>query len=197
MDTNEIENEKKNENINENINEIVNGNNNEVVIENANGNINVNTNEVINDNKNEVLNDNKNENIKQEKEVINSTKKENDILIKEMFSFFFTIIEWSKICWEIFGEVCLFFGQIKEKDPEIRKQNEKYEKEYIREMNELESRRREIIREKKESIRKIHINKTNKINEINQKYNQIISYLETIKNDKDKIIELLNKKNLF
>jgi 1,4-alpha-glucan branching enzyme len=156
----------------------------------------------------------KKENIDQEKqetEIINTPKKENDTLIEEedeIVSFLkayleniMEILSFLKACleyiMEIFGKICLFFGEECKYEPEIQKQNDKFKIEYKREMDEFERERREIIREKQESIRKIHIERRNRIKQNDEKYNQVLSYLDSIKNDKDKLIEFLKRKNIF
>jgi DNA repair exonuclease SbcCD nuclease subunit len=136
----------------------------------------------------------------QETEKINSPKKEHDILIEEEEVSF---LHKLKAClenvnvMEIFGKICLFFGEACKYDPEIQKQNDKFKIEYKKEMDEFERERREIIREKQESIRKIHIERRNRIKENDEKYNKVISYLDSIINDKDKLIEFLKRKNIF
>lgn len=98
---------------------------------------------------------------------------------------------------EIFGKICLFLGEAWKYEPEIQKQNDKFKIEYKKEMDEFERERREIIREKHKSIRKIHIERTNRIKKNDEKYNKVLSYLDSIKNDKDKLIEFLKRKNIF
>lgn len=87
---------------------------------------------------------------------------------------------------------------IKEYKEKIKKQNEELNKEIKKEMANLENEKKEIIKQKDESIKNIEIRKQNLIKENDQKYNKIFSDLESIKNDKNKLIEYLkNNKDLF
>lgn len=140
--------------------------------------------------------DKKEEDINKEKENINYTKSEQGISFEDIISFLQVLATWLENAMEIFGKICLFFGQTAKYD-KIQKQNEKFKIEYKKEMNEFEKERQEIIRKKQESVRKIHIEKKNRIKENDEKYNKILRYLDTIKNDKYKLKEFLERKNLF
>ena len=98
-------------------------------------------------------------------------KKEQDISIEEFFVLSF--LHKLKACFEnvmeVFGIICLFFGQAYKYEPEIYKQNEKFNIAVKKEMDEFEREKQEIIREKKESIRKIYIERRNRIKERNSK----------------------------
>ena len=83
------------------------------------------------------------------------------------------------------------------KDYNIEKQNEELNEKIKKEMEELNKETKKIEQEKEESIKKLEIEKQNLIKANDQKYVEILDYLNTIKNDKDKLIEFLNKKNLF
>ena len=132
------------------------------------------------------------------KENIIIPKKEQDILIHELvLSFLHKLKACFENVMEVFGMICLFFGQAYKYEPEIYKQNEKFNIAVKKEMDEFEREKQEIIREKKESIRKIYIERRNRIKESDEKYNKVLSYLDTIKNDKDKLIEFLKRKNIF
>ena len=54
-----------------------------------------------------------------------------------------------------------------------------------------------IEKEKEESIQKLEAEKQNSIKANDKKYDEILEYLNSIKNDKEKLIEFLNGKNLF
>ena len=64
-------------------------------------------------------------------------------------------------------------------------------------MENLEIEKKEIIKEKEESIKKLEIEKKKLIDENDKKYNEILIYLESIKNDRNKLIEFLNRKNII
>ena len=108
--------------------------------------------------------DKKEEDINKEKENINYTKSEQGISFEDIISFLQVLATWLENAMEIFGKICLFFGQTAKYD-KIQKQNEKFKIEYKKEMNEFEKERQEIIRKKQESVRKIHIEKKNRIKE--------------------------------
>lgn len=70
------------------------------------------------------------------------------------------------------------------------KENEKNLEKQIKEENENFIQQKEvIIQQKKEQMRQIEIVKRNRIKEDNEKYKNLLSYLDKIKNDKQKIIE--------
>ena len=54
-----------------------------------------------------------------------------------------------------------------------------------------------IIQKKKKTIRQIEHDKKTKIDENNKKYRNLLSYLDTIKNDKKKLIEFFQNSNYF
>lgn len=137
----------------------------------------------------------------QVKENINSQKKEQDILIEESVASFLhklkALYKFLENVMEVFGMICLFFGGFYKHESEIEKQNKIFKIEYEKEMDKLERERRKIILEKQESIRKINIERRNRIKENDEKYNKILSYLDSIKNDKDKLMEFLKRNNIF
>ena len=82
-------------------------------------------------------------------------------------------------------------------DEKIKENQKKYENN-IREENENFYREKELIeKEKKETIKSIETNKKSKINENEKKYKKLLSYLDTIKNDKKKLIEFFKNSNYF
>ena len=84
----------------------------------------------------------------------------------------------------------LIFEKIKENEKKFEKQ--------IKEENQNFNKEKEIIiKEKKESLKIIEINKKNKIKENNKKYYNIMSYLESIKSDKKKLIEFFKDNKYF
>ena len=67
---------------------------------------------------------------------------------------------------------------------EMKKENDNYEKES-----------KKIEEEKKKDIFLIEENKNKIIEENNKKYNNLINYLESIRNDREKLIEFFNNYN--
>ena len=81
---------------------------------------------------------------------------------------------------------------------EIIKENQKKFENNIREEEEIFNREKELIdKEKKEKIKSIETNTKSKINENEKKYKKLLSYLDTIKNDKKKLIEFFQYSNYF
>ena len=82
-------------------------------------------------------------------------------------------------------------------DEKIKENQKKFENN-IREENENFYREKELIeKEKKEKIKSIETNKKSKINENEKKYKKLLSHLDTIKNDKKKLIEFFKNSNYF
>ena len=126
-----------------------------------------------------------------------SEKKEYDTMIEDYKELFGILQQFGKFLIEKVGIVLSFFGYLNEYEYKIKMQKAKYEKEYRKEIDNFERERQRIIAERTESIRKIHIKKNNTIKESNDKCNKILSYLDTIKNDRGKLIEFLSQKNIF
>ena len=93
----------------------------------------------------------------------------------------------------------LFYNDKKELIVEQMKQNQKQFEKKLKEENEIFIKEKEIIlKEKKETIKLIENKKINTIQENNKKYKNIISYLDSIKNDRKKLIEFFqNNINYF
>ena len=73
---------------------------------------------------------------------------------------------------------------------EAIKENQKIFENQVKEEKENFAMEKErIINEKKAQIKQIEIDKKKEINENNKKFKDLISYLDSIKNDKQKIIE--------
>ena len=82
-------------------------------------------------------------------------------------------------------------------DEKIKENQKKFENN-IREENENFYREKELIeKEKKETVKSIETNKKSKINENEKKYKKLLSHLDTIKNDKKKLIEFFKNSNYF
>jgi hypothetical protein len=78
------------------------------------------------------------------------------------------------------------------------KENQKQFENNIREENENFYREKELIeKEKKEKIKSIETNTKSKIDENEKKYKKLLSHLDTIKNDKKKLIEFFKNYNYF
>ena len=71
-------------------------------------------------------------------------------------------------------------------DEELKKENTNFEK-----------ASKEIEQQKKKEINLIEDNKNKIIEERNKKYNNLIKYLESIKNDREKIIEFFKSNDLY
>ena len=105
---------------------------------------------------------------------------------------------WEKNIMKELKLLYLSFGFIKEYKEKIKKQNEILKEKIQKENDNFEKEKQQIIEKKNESIKKIEIQKENTIKENDKKYREIISYLNSIKNDKNKLIEFLkNNNNLF
>ena len=82
-------------------------------------------------------------------------------------------------------------------DEKIKENQKKFENN-IREENENFYREKELIeKEKKEKIKSIETNTKSKIDENEKKYKKLFSHLDTIKNDKKKLIEFFKNYNYF
>lgn len=82
-------------------------------------------------------------------------------------------------------------------DEKIKEKQKKFENN-IREENENFYREKELIeKEKKEKIKSIETNTKSKIDENEKKYKKLLSHLDTIKNDKKKLIEFFKNYNYF
>ena len=112
-------------------------------------------------------------------------------------SLLYKLKRWEKIMMQKLGDIISHFKLFKEHKDEIKKQNDELNENIKKEMEILESEKKLIEREKEESIKKLENEKQNAIKANDEKYNEILSYLNSIKNDKDKLIEFLNSKNIF
>lgn len=80
---------------------------------------------------------------------------------------------------------------------QIEQTQKKFEKK-LKEENEIFIKEKEnILKEKKEAIKLIENKKINTIQEDNKKYKNIIHYLDSIKNDKKKLIEFFQNNNNY
>ena len=96
---------------------------------------------------------------------------------------------YEKNCLKKYRNI-LFYNDKKELIVEQMKRNqEKLEKKLKEEKETFFKEKETILKEKKETIKLIENEKINTIQEINKKYKNIISYLDTIKNDRKKLIE--------
>ena len=77
----------------------------------------------------------------------------------------------------------------------INQSQKKYEKEVKEEEEKFKKEKAIILIQKSEEIKKIENNKKKEIEEGNKRYQNLIAYLDSIKNDKNKIIEFLQNKN--
>ena len=77
----------------------------------------------------------------------------------------------------------------------IKETEIKYEKKIKEENDKFAKKKETIIKEKKESIRLIENNTKNKIDENNKKHRNLLSYLDSIQGDKEKLIEFFQNNN--
>ena len=79
----------------------------------------------------------------------------------------------------------------------INQSQKKYEKEAKDEEEKFKKEKDNIIKQKNEEIKKIENNTKKEIEKENKKHKDLLSYLDSIKNDRDKLIEFLQNKNYF
>lgn len=77
----------------------------------------------------------------------------------------------------------------------IKESQKKFENQVKEEKENFAREKERIINEKKAQIKQIEIDKKKEINENNKKFKDLISYLDSIKNDKQKIIEFFQNSN--
>ena len=77
----------------------------------------------------------------------------------------------------------------------IKESQKKFENQVKEEKENFAREKERIINEKKAQIIQIEIDKKKEINENNKKFKDLISYLDSIKNDKQKIIEFFQNNN--
>ena len=129
-------------------------------------------------------------NISKEEEKYEQIKEEYDKLVEK--SLYYKLKRWEKNLMKKLRSFYLSLKYIKEYREEIKRQNEKLNEDIKKEMDSFEKEKEEIINRKNESIKQIEIKKQNLITENDTKYKKIITYLEEIKNDKNKLIEFLS-----
>ena len=112
-------------------------------------------------------------------------------------SILYKLKRWEKNLMKKLKKMLAYFYLIKEQREEIKKQNIQLDEDIKKEMEIFEIEKKEIIQAKEESIKKIEIEKEKLIQEDDKKYHEILEYLNSIKDDKNKLIEFLNKKNIF
>ena len=109
----------------------------------------------------------------------------------------YTLKRWEKILMNKLEKILHKFKLLKDYKEEIKKQNDEINENIKREMESLEVEKKLIEKEKEESIKKLEIEKQNSIKANDKKYEEILAYLNSIKNDREKLIEFLNSKNLI
>jgi hypothetical protein len=129
-------------------------------------------------------------NISKEEEKYEQIKEEYDRMLEK--SLYCKLKRWEKNLMKKLRSFYLSLKYIKEYREEIKRQNEKLNEDIKKEMDSFEKEKEEIINRKNESIKQIEIKKQNLITENDTKYKKIITYLEEIKNDKNKLIEFLS-----
>ena len=112
-------------------------------------------------------------------------------------SLLYKLKRWEKKLMKKLKKLYLNITFIFEQKKEIKRQNQILNEEIKKEMDNLEIEKKEIIQEKEESIKKLEIEKTKLIKEDDKKFTEILSYLDSIKNDRNKLIEFLSRKKIF
>lgn len=79
----------------------------------------------------------------------------------------------------------------------INQSQKKYEKEVKDEEEKFKKEKTIILIQKNDEIKKIENNKKKEINQDNKRHKNLLAYLDSIKNDKNKIIEFLQNKNCY
>lgn len=130
-----------------------------------------------------------------EEEILDQAENEYDKIVVK--SIYYKLKRWEKNLLKKLRYVCLNLKFIKEHKEEIKKQNENLNKEIKKEMDTFEKEKQEILQHKNESIKQIEAKKQNLIIENDKKYKNILSYLDSIKDDKNKLIEFLNNKDIL
>jgi len=134
---------------------------------------------------------------------INDMKEEEFKSIEEQYnklkekSLLYKLKRWEKILMQKLGNIISRFKLFKDYKDEIKKQNDELNENIKKEMEILEVDKKMIELEKEESINKLENEKQSAIKANDEKYGEILSYLNSIKNDRDKLIEFLNSKNIF
>lgn len=112
-------------------------------------------------------------------------------------SVLYKLKRWEKNLMKKLRKLYLNITFIFEQKKEIKRQNQILNEEIKKEMDNLEIEKKEIIQEKEASIKKMEIEKEKIIKENEKKLTDILSYLDSIKNDKNKLIEFLSRKKIF
>ena len=113
-------------------------------------------------------------------------------------SLIYKLKRWEK---NILNYLRRFFFKDEKMKQHVRKMEEQkqyFDEKIKKENNNFDRVSKEIEQEKKRELNLIEEKKNNTIKNNTQKYNDIILYLEKIKNDKEKLIEFFNNyNNLF
>jgi len=134
---------------------------------------------------------------------INNMKEEEFKSIEEQYnklkekSLLYKLKRWEKILMQKLGNIISRFKLFKDYKDEIKKQNDELNENIKKEMKIFEADKKMIELEKEESINKLENEKQSAIKANDEKYGEILSYLNSIKNDRDKLIEFLNSNNIF
>ena len=112
-------------------------------------------------------------------------------------SVLFKLKRWEKKLMKKLRKLYLNITFIFEQKKEIKRQNQILNEEIKKEMDNLELEKKEIIQEKEASIKKLEIEKEKLIKENDKKLTDILSYLDSIKNDRIKLIEFLRRKKIY
>ena len=112
-------------------------------------------------------------------------------------SLLYKLKRWEKILLQQLGNIISRFKLFKDYKEVIKKQNDELNENIKKEMEIFEADKKIIQQEKEESIKKLEDEKQNAIKANDEKYNEILTHINSIKNDREKLIEFLNSKNIF
>jgi hypothetical protein len=134
---------------------------------------------------------------------VNNIKEEEYKKIQDQYnklkekSLLYKLKRWEKILLQQLGNIISRFKLFKDYKEEIKKQNDELNENIKKEMEIFEADKKIIQQEKEESIKKLEDEKQNAIKVNDEKYNEILTHINSIKNDREKLIEFLNSKNIF
>ena len=127
-----------------------------------------------------------------------SLKEQKELLEKlEEKSFYYKLKRWEIKIFKYLKNLFYKDKNVKEHIKNMEKQKIEFNQEIIKENSNYEKLSQEIEEEKKREINKIEEEKNKTIEKEEKEYNDLISYLESIKDDKEKIIEFFQKGQYF
>ena len=104
---------------------------------------------------------------------------------------------WQKNLMKYLRNLFIKDERTREHFQKMEEQKQHYDEEVKKENDNFVKASKEIEQKKEKEINLIENNKNKIIEENNKKYENLIEYFESIKNDREKIIEFFNSNNLF